>query len=64
MHECPEMRYLAQVYKWSGQTNNYDNINGPTQTIYVVINGLHKTVWVHKNQCQVLDDVEVTCVHN
>ena len=29
MHECPVMRYLAQVYKWSGQTN-HDDINGPT----------------------------------
>ena len=63
MHECPVMRYLTQVYKWSSQTN-YDDINGLTQTIYVVINGPLKMVWVHKNQCQVLDDVEATCVHN
>ena len=40
--EGPVTRYLVQVHKWSGWTK-YDDINGPTQTIYVVISGPPKT---------------------
>ena len=40
--EWPVTRYLAQVHKWSGLTK-YDNINGPTWTIYVVISGPPET---------------------
>ena len=35
-------RYLVRVHKWSSRTN-HDDINGPTQTIYVVISGPLKT---------------------
>ena len=31
-------RYLVRVHKWSGRTK-YDDINGPTRTIYVIISG-------------------------
>ena len=38
----PVTRYLVRVHKWSGQTK-YVDINGPTQTIYIVISGPPKT---------------------
>ena len=40
----PVMTYLVQVRRWSGQTN-YDSINDPTWTIYIVINGHSKHKW-------------------
>ena len=39
---CPVTGYLVWVHKWSGQTK-YDDVNGPTRIIYVVISGPPKT---------------------
>ena len=45
-------RYLVRVHKWSGQTK-YDDIIGPTRTIYVVESGPPKTNMVRvKNRGQ------------
>ena len=41
---------MVRVHKWSGWTKYYDDINGPTQTIYVVISVHLK----HKHLCKPL----------
>ena len=36
---CPVTRYLVRVHKWFSQTK-YDDMNGPTLTIYAVISAV------------------------